>query len=152
MLARVATVLAVRGPILALGVRNLLRRTGSGPHGRTAPKRHALRRLGCIGWQHVAFSPFTRQLFGWETALGTQAEASALSGREAHMAGLDWVIYFAVFVVVIVLVWYLLQQLPLPPPANQFIQIAIVVLVAVVVVVFLLSLTGGGGGHIPRLR
>ena len=60
---------------------------------------------------------------------------------------LAFIVYFAIFVILIVLVWWLLQQLPLPEPAGKFIQIAIVVVVAIVVIGFLLQL-GGSGGHI----
>lgn len=60
-------------------------------------------------------------------------------------------ISFAIFVIVIVLLWWLLQQLPLPEPAGKIIQIAIVVIVAVVVIGFLLQFAGGGGLTLPHL-
>lgn len=57
------------------------------------------------------------------------------------MVGL--LVTFAVLVIVIVVVWYLLQQLPLPEPAQRIIQIALVVVVAVVVIGYLLQFSGG---------
>ncbi len=58
---------------------------------------------------------------------------------------------FAIFVIVIVVLWYLLQQLPLPEPAGRIIQIAIVVIVAVFVIGVLLQYSGGAA-HFPMLR
>lgn len=58
---------------------------------------------------------------------------------------------FAIFVIIIVVLWYLLSQLPLPEPAGRIIQIALVVIVAVVVIGFLLQFAGSGG-HISLLR
>lgn len=59
---------------------------------------------------------------------------------------ISFAVYFAIFVIAVVLIWYLLQQLPLPEPAGRIIQIAIVVVVAVVVIGFLLQFAGGHGG------
>ena len=60
-------------------------------------------------------------------------------------------ITFAIFVIIIVVLWYLLSQLPLPEPAGKIIQIAIVVIVAVVVIGFLMQYAGSGG-HLGMLR
>lgn len=64
---------------------------------------------------------------------------------------MDILIWFAVLVIIVCLLYWLLQQLPLPEPAGKFITIAIVVVVAVVVIGFLLSLGGGGGLHLPKI-
>lgn len=64
---------------------------------------------------------------------------------------MDILIWFAVLVIVIVVLWYLLSQLPLPEPAGQIIRIALVVIVAVVVIGFLLQFSGSGGFHLPHL-
>ena len=63
---------------------------------------------------------------------------------------MDILIFFAVLVIVICVLWYLLQQLPLPEPAGKFIQIAIVVVVAVVVIGFLMQF-GGSGFKFPSI-
>lgn len=65
---------------------------------------------------------------------------------------MDILIYFAVLVIVVVVLWYLLQQVPLPEPAGKLIQIAIVVVVAVIVIGFLLNFGGGHGASLPHLR
>jgi len=57
---------------------------------------------------------------------------------------MEILIFFAVLVIVVCVLWYLLQQLPLPEPAGKFIQIAIVVVVAIVVIGFLMQFSGGG--------
>lgn len=62
---------------------------------------------------------------------------------------IELLIGFAVFVIVVVVLWWLLTQLPLPEPAGQIIRIAVVVLVAVVVIAFLLQ-GGVGGLRVPR--
>lgn len=52
-------------------------------------------------------------------------------------------ITLAIFVIVVIVIWYLLQQLPLPEPAGKIIQIALVVIVAVFVIGLLLQYSGG---------
>ena len=64
---------------------------------------------------------------------------------------MDILIYFAVLVIIVVFLWWLLSQLPLPEPAGKFIQIAIVAVVAIVVIGFLLQF-GPGGFKLPQLR
>jgi hypothetical protein len=59
---------------------------------------------------------------------------------------IDLLVYLAVFVIVVCLVWWLLTQLPLPEPAGRIIQIAVVVIVAVVVIGLLLNFAGHGPG------
>ena len=64
---------------------------------------------------------------------------------------MEILIYFAVLIIIVVVLWYLLQQLPLPEPAGKIIQIAIVVVVAVIVIGFLLQFGGSGGFSLPHL-
>ena len=59
-------------------------------------------------------------------------------------------VMFAVFVIVVIVLWWLLQKLPLPEPAGTIIQIAIVVIVAVVVIGYLLN--AGGSFKLPAMR
>lgn len=61
---------------------------------------------------------------------------------------IDLLIYLAVLVIVVVLIWWLLSQLPLPEPAGQIIRIVLVVVVAIIAIFLLLNLTGHG----PPLR
>lgn len=69
-------------------------------------------------------------------------------GRPRFRRMIDLVIYLAVLVIVVCLVWWLIGQIPLPEPAAKFVRIAVVVVVAVVVIMLLLNLTGHG----PPLR
>jgi hypothetical protein len=61
-------------------------------------------------------------------------------------------IYLAVFVIVAALVWWVLQQLPLPEPIAKIVLILFVVICAIILISILLSMVGGGGLHIPTLR
>ena len=64
---------------------------------------------------------------------------------------IDLLVYLAIFVIVVVLVWWLLQQIPLPEPIGKIITIVFVVIAAVVLIGLLLNLSGGAA--IPlRLR
>jgi heme A synthase len=61
---------------------------------------------------------------------------------------IDILVYLAVFVIVIILVWWLLQQVSLPEPLHKMAMIVLVVVGAVVLIGLLLHLTGVG----PPLR
>jgi hypothetical protein len=61
-------------------------------------------------------------------------------------------IYLAVFVIVAALVWWVLQQLPLPEPIAKIVLILFVVICAIILISILLSMVGGGGLHVPTLR
>jgi hypothetical protein len=61
---------------------------------------------------------------------------------------IELLVYVAIVVIVLVLVYWLLQQFPLPEPLGKIVQIAIVVIAVIVVIGILLSLTGVG----PPLR
>ena len=65
------------------------------------------------------------------------------------MDPLALLIYLAIIVIVILVVWFLLGKVALPEPTGTIIQIAIVVIVAIVVIGILLNMVGGG---LPRLR
>jgi hypothetical protein len=62
---------------------------------------------------------------------------------------LEILIYLAVIVIVVLVVWFLLSQLALPEPIGKIVNIALVVIVAIVVIGILLQF---GGGGIPKLR
>jgi hypothetical protein len=61
---------------------------------------------------------------------------------------IDLLVYLAVLVIVVALIWWLLSQLPLPGPIAKIVQIVVVVVVAIVLVMLLMNLTGHG----PPLR
>lgn len=66
---------------------------------------------------------------------------------------LTLLVYFAIFVIVLIVVFWLLGQIPaayLPDPIKKVITIAVVIIAVVIVIVFLLSFAGGGG--LPPLR
>ncbi len=57
---------------------------------------------------------------------------------------IDLIVYLAVFVIVVVLIWWLLQQIPLPEPIGKIVTIVLVVVAAVVLIGLLLNLAGHG--------
>lgn len=54
-------------------------------------------------------------------------------------------VFLAIAVIAITVIYYLLQQVPIDAEARRIIGIGVVVLVAVIVIYFLLSLGGMGG-------
>jgi len=65
---------------------------------------------------------------------------------------LSLLVYLAVFVIVAALVWWVLQQIPLPEPIAKIVLIIFVVICALILISILLSVVGGGGVHLPVLR
>lgn len=56
---------------------------------------------------------------------------------------IDLLVYLAVFVIVVVLIWWLLSQLPLPEPIGRIITIVLVVIAALILISLLLQFAGG---------
>jgi hypothetical protein len=56
-----------------------------------------------------------------------------------------------VILIVMGLCWWVLQQIPLPPPIGQIATVIFVVICAIVLIYFLLQLAGSGI-EMPRLR
>lgn len=61
-------------------------------------------------------------------------------------------IYLAVFVIVAALIWWILQQFPLPPPIDKLVLVIFVVVCVIILISILLGLGNGGGLHLPSLR
>jgi hypothetical protein len=61
---------------------------------------------------------------------------------------IELLVYFAVLAIVLILVFYVLQQIPLPEPINKIVMIIVVVIAGIVLISLLLSLSGTG----PPLR
>jgi len=57
---------------------------------------------------------------------------------------LDVLVYLAVFVIAVIVIWWLLSQLSLPEPIGKIINIVLVVVAAVVLIGLLLHFTGVG--------
>jgi hypothetical protein len=53
-------------------------------------------------------------------------------------------VYLLVILIVLGLGWWVLQQIPLPPPIQQIALVVWVVVCAIVLIVFLLNLVGSG--------
>lgn len=66
-------------------------------------------------------------------------------------------ITFVISVIVLALVWwvvnYVLDNFPLPEPANKIIRVGTVVVIVIVAVLLVINLFGGGSGvGLPRLH
>jgi hypothetical protein len=65
-------------------------------------------------------------------------------------------ITLVIYIIVLALVWwlvnYILDNFPLPEPANKLIRVGIVVVIVIIVAVLLIELFAGGTTGIPRLR
>lgn len=61
-----------------------------------------------------------------------------------------------IYVIVLSLLWwlvnYILNNFPLPEPANKLIRVGVVVIIVLIAIVLLIDLFGAGGVGIPRLR
>lgn len=57
---------------------------------------------------------------------------------------IDLLVYLAVIVIVAILIWWLLTQLPIPAPLNRIVTIVVVVFGAIILIGLLLSATGHG--------
>lgn len=58
---------------------------------------------------------------------------------------IELLVYLAVFVIVVIVIWYILSQLTLPEPLNKILMIVLVVVGAIILIGLLLNLTGHGG-------
>lgn len=62
------------------------------------------------------------------------------------IAGLiNLIIYLLVLGIVVWLVFYVVDAIPLPEPLNRIVKLAVTVIVALVVILLLLQLVGVGG-------
>ena len=60
-------------------------------------------------------------------------------------------IYLLVVCVIIGLVWWIVDYLPVPEPLNKLIKIVTIVIGAIVIIYALMSIAGIGGGGLPKL-
>jgi hypothetical protein len=61
------------------------------------------------------------------------------------------IVYLLVVGILLALVWYVLDAIPIPDPINRFIKIAVVVVAALVIILVLLQLVGGAGVGFPKI-
>lgn len=63
---------------------------------------------------------------------------------------------FVVYVIILAVVWwlvnYILNNFPLPEPANKLIRVGIVVAIVIIAAVLLIDLFTAGTTGVPRLR
>jgi hypothetical protein len=60
------------------------------------------------------------------------------------MTLLTLLIYFLVLLLVFGLIWWVLTQIPLPPPIGKMAQVVVVVIFALILIFLLLSVIGVG--------
>jgi hypothetical protein len=62
------------------------------------------------------------------------------------------IVYLLVIGILVTLVYWVVDAIPIPEPINRIIKIVLVVLVALVVILLLLQLIGAGGDlRLPRV-
>ena len=62
------------------------------------------------------------------------------------------IVYLLVVGILIGLVYYVVDAIPIPQPINRIVKIAIVVIAALVVIILLLDMIGAGDGvKLPRV-
>lgn len=64
---------------------------------------------------------------------------------------IDLLVYLAVFVILAILIWWILSQLPLPEPLGKILTIVVVVIGAIILIALLLRFAGLGTGIPLRL-
>lgn len=62
----------------------------------------------------------------------------------------ELLIYLVVLVVVAIFLYWLLTQLPLPPPLDKIATIVVVAIGVIVLIGILWSFSSGGGFRLPR--
>lgn len=63
------------------------------------------------------------------------------------------IVYLLIAGILIALVYYVVDAIPLPPPINRLIKLAVVVIACLIIVLLLLQLVGVGTGvPVPRLQ
>lgn len=61
-------------------------------------------------------------------------------------------VYLAVFVILAIVVWWVLQQVSLPSPLDRIVQIAFVVIGAFFIIWIILGFAHIGGVEMPALK
>lgn len=68
------------------------------------------------------------------------------------MALVNLIIYLLIVGILIWLVYYVVDAIPLPQPINKIVKLAVVVVTALIIIVLLLNLVGVGGGiDLPKI-
>lgn len=64
---------------------------------------------------------------------------------------INLIIYLLVIGILLALVYWVIDAIPLPQPINRIVKLVIVVLAVLVIIMLLLQLVNGGGIGIPKL-
>lgn len=65
---------------------------------------------------------------------------------------INLIVYLLVLGIVVALIYYVVDAIPLPEPINRIVKVAVVVLCALAVILLLLQLIGVGGGvDLPKI-
>lgn len=60
-------------------------------------------------------------------------------------------IYLVIVAILVALVYYVVDAIPLPPPVGRLIKIAVVVIACLIIILLLLSLVGNVNLNLPRV-
>jgi hypothetical protein len=61
------------------------------------------------------------------------------------------IIYLLIVGLLLALVFYVVDAIPIPDPFGRFLKIAIIVIACLVVILLLLQMVGGGNFNLPKV-
>lgn len=65
---------------------------------------------------------------------------------------INLIVYLLIVGILLALVWYVLDAIPIPEPINRIVKVVVVVVAALVIILVLLQLVGvGGGTGLPKV-
>lgn len=64
---------------------------------------------------------------------------------------INLIVYLLIVGILLALVFWVCDAIPLPPPINRIVKIVVVVVAALVIILVLLQLVGLGGAGLPRI-
>ena len=65
---------------------------------------------------------------------------------------INLIVYLLIVGILLALVWYVLDAIPIPEPINRIVKVVVVVVAALVIILVLLQLVGvGSSGGLPKV-
>lgn len=64
---------------------------------------------------------------------------------------INLIVYLLIVGVLLALVYYVLDAIPIPQPINRIVKIVVVVVACLIIIMVLLQLVGGPSGGLPKL-
>lgn len=65
---------------------------------------------------------------------------------------LGLLVYLLVACIIIALIWWMCDYLPVPEPLNKLIKVVSIVIGCIIIIYVLIAVAGGGGIHLPNVN